>query len=160
MKHRLAIYTFGIFRVPASDPVNRSFEARNDPTFLAAETSAGFIARSGYEGEPGPPSWGAHVYPRFYVERGDGYTPATLSLWTDLAALMAFSYAGLHAEALRHRREWFDKPAWPTYVLWWVDGDQTPDWQQAVLRHEHLHDHGASPFAFDFKSPFDAGGQS
>ena len=68
----------------------------------------------------GPQSWGEQVYPRFYVERGDGWSPSTLSLWRDLTALMAFSYSGIHAEAMRHGREWFVKPTWPGYVLWWV----------------------------------------
>ena len=34
------------------------------------------------------------------VRLGDGWTPATLSLWRDLESAMAFSYAGLHAEAV------------------------------------------------------------
>ena len=152
---RLALYTFGIFRAPASDPVNQGFHDRNDRNFLIAETSEGFIARSGYEEEPGPESWGAQVFPRFYLERGDGWTPSTLSLWKDLASPMAFSYAGIHMEAMRHGREWFLKPAWPPYVLWWVEWDHTPTWDEAVVRHEFLHDHKASPFAFDFKTCFD-----
>jgi hypothetical protein len=152
---RLALYTFGIFRARASDAVNQGFHDRNDRNFEVAELSEGFIARSGYEDEPGPESWGEQVFPRFYVERGDGWSPSTLSLWKDLASPMAFSYAGIHAEALRHGREWFLKPAWPPYALWWVEGDHTPTWAEAVIRHEFLHDHNASPFAFDFKMPFD-----
>ena len=108
--------------------------------------------------EPGPESWGEQVYPRFYVERGDGWSPSTLSLWRDLTALMAFSYGGIHAEAMRHGREWFVKPTWPGYALWWVARDHTPDWAEGVKRLEFLHDNGPSPFAFDFKTPFDADG--
>src|SRR5688572_79781 len=115
---RIALYTFGVFRRPADDPANRGFHDRNDVNFEAVEASAGFIARSGYEDEPGPASWGEHVYPRFYVERGDGHSPSTLSLWTDLESPMAFSYAGIHAEALKHGRDWFVRPEWPPYVLW------------------------------------------
>jgi hypothetical protein len=153
---RLAIYNFGMFKVAGSDPANQGFHDRGDPNLAAAEQSDGFIARSGYEDDPGPESWGQQIYPRFYVERGDGWSPSTLSLWRDIASLMAFSYSGVHAEAMRHAREWFVKPAWPGYVLWWVDAGHTPEWAEGVERMEFLHDNGGSPFAFDFKTPFDA----
>ena len=156
---RVALYTFGMFRAPAEDAVNQGFHDRNDRNFQAAESSEGFISRSGYADEPGPESWGEQVFPRFYVERGDGFAPSTLSLWRDLSSPMAFSYAGIHAEALKHGREWFLKPAWPPYVLWWVERDHTPDWTEAVHRHAFLHDNQASPFAFDFKTPFDERGR-
>ncbi len=71
---------------------------------------------------------------------------------------MAYAYTGVHAEALARARDWFDQPDFPKYVLWWVDRDHTPTWSEAVVKHELLHDRGASPFAFDFKSPFDEGG--
>lgn len=151
---RVALYTFGVFRRPSGDSVNQGFHDRNDLNFAAVEASEGFVARSGYEEEPGPASWGLQVFPRFYVERGDGYSPSTLSLWTDLESPMAFSYAGIHAEALKLGRQWFVKPQWPPYVLWWVDSGHRPDWNEAVERHEHLHDHQVNPFAFDFKTPF------
>ena len=47
------------------------------------------------------------VYPRFYVENGDGRWSSTLSLWVDIESLMAFTYSGIHAEALRHASDWF-----------------------------------------------------
>src|SRR3546814_11808142 len=76
------------------------------------------------------------------------------SLWDSLEAPMAFTYHGIHAEALARGRDWFLKPvapseSWPPYVLWWVAGNHRPDWQEAVARHEQLHDHGASAHAFD-----------
>lgn len=163
---RIALYTFGIFIKPSADPANAGFHARNDANLAAAENAAGFIARSGYDGDPGPASWGAHCYPRFYTQHNDAHSPSTLSLWTDLESPFAFTYHGLHAEALSHGRDWFlkpvpppAKPAWPPYVLWWVAGDERPDWRAAVTRLEHLHDHGPSAFAFSWATPFDAAGQ-
>jgi hypothetical protein len=155
----VALYTFGVFRAPANDPANQGFHSRNDRNLQAVEAAEGFVARSGYDGDPGPESWGVQVFPRFYVERGDGWSPATLSLWRDLEAPMAFAYAGIHAEALSRGREWFVKPAWPPYALWWIEPGRGPSWDEAVVRHEHLHDHGASPYAFDFKTPFDQNGR-
>ena len=81
---RLALYTFGVFRERADEPVNDGFRVRNDVNLSAVEISEGFIARSGYEGDPGPASWGVQTYPRFYVERGDGWSPSTLSLWENM----------------------------------------------------------------------------
>jgi len=78
---RLALFTFGIFREPAEHPVNDGFHTRNDSILAAVEHSDGFVARSGYDGEPGPASWCVQVYPDFYIERGDGWSPETLSLW-------------------------------------------------------------------------------
>lgn len=161
---RVALYTFGIFRRPSADPVNDGFHARNDNNLAAVERAAGFIARSGYDGDPGPASWGAHAYPRCYTGT-DPHSPSTLSLWTDLESPMAFTYHGIHAEALAHGREWFlkpnlppQKPAWPPYVLWWVTAHHVPDWREAVRRLEYLHDNGPSPEAFDWHDPFDPSG--
>jgi len=48
----------------------------------------------------------------------------------------------------------------PIYVLWWVAGDHVPTWREACERLEHLQDHGATAWAFDWKTPFDAGEQA
>jgi Domain of unknown function (DUF3291) len=156
---RLALYTFGVFAARADDPLNRGFHDRNDVNLKNVDLSDGFIARSGYDGDPGPACWGKQVYPRFYVERGDGWSPSTLSLWEDLASPMAYTYGGVHAEAMRHGREWFVKPEWPPLVLWWVGADHVPTWQDAIVRHEQLHDMGPAPGAFHFKTAFDADGK-
>ncbi|HTC08416.1 MAG TPA: DUF3291 domain-containing protein [Acetobacteraceae bacterium] len=155
---RLAIYNFGVFRERAEHPANQGFRDRETPNFVAAERAPGFVARSGYAAEPGPPSWGEQVYPRFYVERGDGWSPATLSLWKDLESLMAFTYFGIHAEVLERAGEWFVEQRWPPYALWWVANDQFPSWKEAVGRFEHLHDHGPTPTAFNFQVAFDVQG--
>jgi hypothetical protein len=44
-------------------------------------------------------------------------------------------------------------------VAWWAEEGHVPTWAEACQRHEHLHDHGPSAHAFNFKQPFDAGGQ-
>ncbi|WP_333830579.1 DUF3291 domain-containing protein [Pararhodobacter sp.] len=150
----LALYTFGMFARPSADPVNDGFHALNDRVLLSVDQAEGMIARSGYASDPGPASWGPEVYPRFYEERGDGWSPATLSLWTDLEAMFAFTYSGLHAAALSRGREWFEKPAWPPLAIWWHRNAGYPTWADAVRRHEHLHDFGPTATAFTFKAPF------
>jgi hypothetical protein len=156
---RLAIYNFGMFRERADSPSNKGFHDREAANFAAVEQAPGFLGRAGYDDEPERESWGTRVYPRFYVERGDYSSPSTLSLWADLESLMAFTYSGLHAEALRHASEWFVPKSWPPYVLWWVADRRRPDWREGVARLEQLHDRGPRPEAFNFKSPFDAHGR-
>jgi len=155
---RLAIYNFNNFRLPSEHPANDGFHARNDLNFTAAEMCDGFLARSGYEGDPGPESWGEQVFPRFYIDNGGGTAPSTLSLWQDLPSLFAFVYADIHLEAMKNARLWFDRHAWPPYVLWWVDDGHRPHWAEGVERLEYLHDHGNSSYAFDFRQPFDENG--
>ena len=43
---------------------------------------------------------------------------------------------------------------WPFYVAWGAEDDHIPTRQDASQRLEHLHDHGSTPHAFDFKTPF------
>lgn len=151
---RVALYTFGLFRKPADDPVNQGFFDRNDASMAEVEAAPGFIARSGYDGDPGPDSWGEQVWPRFYVEKGDGWSPATLSLWRDPGAIAAFAYRGVHGEAVRMGREWFQEPRWPPYVIWWVAPDHVPNWHEGVARNEQLHRDGPGPQAFMLATPF------
>lgn len=155
----LALYTFGQFIEPAENPANDGFRELNDPVFALADRAEGLIARSGYASDPGPEPWGPEVYPRFHDDRGDGWAPATLSLWQDIESLFAFTYSGLHAQALGRGREWFVKPSWPPLVLWWHQAAAVPQWSEGVERLEHLHDHGPTPRAFTFKSPFDPRGR-
>jgi hypothetical protein len=156
---RLATYNFGMFLERAESPSLQGFRDREPANFDAAERAPGFIGRAGYADEADHESWGARVYPRFFVERGDGSSPSTLSLWADLESLMAFTYSGAHAEAMRHASEWFVAKTWPPYVLWWVSEGHLPDWHEAVARFELLHDRGPTSDAFTFKSPFDAKGR-
>ncbi|WP_371170306.1 DUF3291 domain-containing protein [Aliiroseovarius sp. 2305UL8-7] len=154
----LALYTFGQFIESADSPANDGFRELNDPIFENVDDAPGLIDRSGYASDPGPDPWGEEVYPEFYEDRGDGWSPATLSLWQDMESLFAFTYFGLHAKALSRGREWFQKPRWPPLVLWWHQGDARPTWAHGVGRHQHLHVHGPTPKAFTFRQPFDENG--
>jgi hypothetical protein len=156
-QRRLALYTFGQFIEAANHPSNDGFHARNDANLVAVDRAHGLIGRSGYDGDPGPDCWGPQVYPRFFVDaHGDGWSPSTLSLWQDIESVWAYTYSGIHAEALTGARAWFQKGDWPPLVMWWTT--DRPDWAEGVRRHEHLHDHGPSAHAFGFRQPFDAAG--
>ncbi|TCR89796.1 DUF3291 domain-containing protein [Rhizobium sp. BK376] len=153
-RKRLAIYNFGLHVAPYDSPRVEGFRLREGPNFDAAAGAHGFVARSGYAGEAGPESWGTQVFPRFIEGSGFSSAPSSLSLWTDIESLMAFSYGGVHAEALRGARNWNVKQSWPPLVLWWVEPEHIPEWREGVERLEYLHDVGSSPLAFTFKQPF------
>ncbi|MEP4433494.1 MAG: DUF3291 domain-containing protein, partial [Hyphomicrobiales bacterium] len=104
--------------------------------------------------------WGEQVQPRFYEERGDGWSPATLSLWRDVESLFKFTYSGVHKEAFARGKQWMIRGDWPPYVLWWVEKDHRPDWAEGVARFEHLHDHGPTERAFNFKQVFGVDGST
>lgn len=154
---KLAIYDFGLFVAPYENPAVEGFRLREPANFEAAERSHGFIGRSGYAGDPGPDSWGSQVFPRFIRGSGFASAPSSFSLWADLESLMAFTYNGVHADALKHAHAWQQERRWPALVLWWTEG--TPDWAEAVERFEHLHDHGPGPKAFNFKEPYGPDGE-
>jgi hypothetical protein len=151
---KVAFFTFGILREARGHPQVQGFFDNLAHTFETAEQSDGFLGRSRRNPETGQHTWGEEGHPRFFREDEHADDPRTLSLWADVESVYAFAYAGMHANALSQRQEWFLQPAWPTYVAWWVPDDHIPDWHEATARHAHLHDHGPSPYAFDFTQPF------
>lgn len=151
---QLGMYNFGLHVAPYDAPEVQGFLRREPLNFAAAERASGFVARSGYEGEPGPKSWGIQVFPRFIEGSGHDSGPSSLSVWADIESLMAFSYAGVHAEALKNARNWNTRNDWPPLVLWWIEAGRRPDREQAAERLEWLHDHGAGPRAFTFKQAY------
>lgn len=166
---RLAFMTFGMLREPRSSPVVRGFVKLGPSVNAEAERAHGFIARavkpetgaSGFGQSYG--EWGENsIAPAFYdggVEFNDNTNASTLSLWKDIESVRRFAYNGLHKIALAQREKWFRPPAWPSYVMWWVADDHTPQWSEATQRIEHLHTHGPTPYAFSFKHPFDSDGR-
>lgn len=155
----LAIYNFGIHVAPYGDPAVEGFLKREPFNFEAARRAVGYVGRSGYDGEPGPESWGEQIFPRFL--NGSGYEagPSSLSLWQDIECLMAFSYSGVHSEALKNARNWNVKQKWPSLVLFWIVAGEKLEWSDAVRRFEQLADYGASPSAFTFKQAYDPEGR-
>jgi len=166
----VAFTTFAIMKAPYGSELVRGFEDLTPPVFAAAEASDGFIARA-KEIDDRPDltnaerdwgAWGPFCTPRWYQGGATLATDtraSTVSLWRDLLSVRRFAYSGIHREALRGRHEWFLKPEWPSYAIWWVDGDHVPTWSEACGRLEQLYDHGSTPTAFDFRRPFDDEGR-
>jgi hypothetical protein len=104
-------------------------------------------------------SWGEVKLPACYPQpTPNDQIASTLSLWTDLESVAAFTYHGAHGEALSKRRNWFDKTELPIYVAWWVDADHAITWDEGCERLDSLHKNGPTAFSFNFASPFDCRG--
>jgi hypothetical protein len=151
---RLALYTFGVLREPVGHPNVQGFVDRIEATFASAEATPGFLGRLLAADRP------TGLAPRFFAPERHAAALQTLSWWADLESAHAFSYRGTHAEALRHRKEWFVPPAWPTYVTWWIRDDRTLTWHEGIDALERLHAEGPTPRAFNFKRPFDSEGRN
>jgi len=157
---RLAAYTFNRFLDRYQSDRVKGFRDAEPGAFAAMDRAEGFIARSGYDGEDGPESWGPQVFPKYWVDNGDGFAPSTLSVWRSIEALMAATYHGVHGDAFRNGADWHVRPTpFPAYVIWWVPEDHRPDWIEAVSRLEWLGDNGPTPKAFSFKTAFTPNGE-
>jgi hypothetical protein len=168
---RLALYTFGVLKDFTGSEILTDFVAIAPSVFAEAEALDGFIAHAGTArpdlagkakfGEDFGP-WGIAVAPRFYrgsTKAGEDTMITTLSLWRDIEAARRFTYGGLHRDALRRRGEWFRKPEWPGYVLWWVTDQEFPTWTEGARKLEALEGEGPTDAGFNFTTSFDSGGR-
>lgn len=162
--------TYGELHEPFGHPRIEEFHERTPVVFEVAAGTPGHIAtagraraasgRSGDRQDDG--AWGSYRTPSYHPGSLDPDTRTdaqTLTLWRDLESVYGFAYSGPHLEAMRKRKSWFKPRIGPTYVAWWVTDDHTPSWDEACTRIEHLHEHGPTPYAFDFRTPFDADGR-
>ena len=151
---RLAIFTFGNLQGEQGDDHAgaKEFWEASPGVFQAMASSPGYV--SGPHDSPEPDAWGAYVVPEF----GDGREAQTLSLWEGLDSLHAAAYHGDHLGALKKRKEWFKDEEHPSHVLWWVDDEHTPTWQEARERHRELHENGPTASASNFRQPYGSDG--
>jgi hypothetical protein len=84
----------------------------------------------------------------------DGRMIVNLSVWESIEALWSFVYDSGHLEVMRRRREWFQRLPTAYVVLWWVREGHIPTVDEAIVRLDHLEEHGPSPQAFTFKRRF------
>jgi hypothetical protein len=168
---RIALYTFGVLKAPTGSQILIDFVAKAPSVFAEAEAIEGFFGhasaarpdlagKSKFGEDFGP--WGIAVAPRFYDTfsgRGEETMITTLSLWRDIEIARRFTYGGLHRAALTRRSDWFHKPEWPGYVLWWVADDKVPTWAEGARKLEALDDDGPTSAGFNFAGCFDPAGR-
>jgi hypothetical protein len=155
---RVAFMTFGVLHEPRAHLLSKGFIDRIPANYEVAERSEGFIDRSHLDPDTGQHSWGELVCPRFLAEELHPNVARTLTLWQSVESVLAFSYSGLHAEALGLRKEWFRKSEFPSHVIWWVADSHVPTFIESTAQLERLYADGPCPDAFNFKRPFDSEG--
>jgi hypothetical protein len=97
MPYKLAFMTVGILREPVGHEQVQGFVDRVPPVYGSADLSDGFHARSIRDMGTYLHSWGDVKLPACYPQSmPDKRIAITLSLWTDLESVAAFSYHGPH----------------------------------------------------------------
>jgi hypothetical protein len=147
MRFHLAQFNIGRFRAPLDSPIMEGFRRQLDPINALADRSPGFIWRLQTEE-------GNATAIRPYA--GDDLMAINLSVWESLDSLQQFVYKSHHVDTLRAREQWFEPIAGPILVLWWIPAGQLPSVAEAQDRLERLKQHGPTPHAFTFRTPFPA----
>ncbi|HYC06892.1 MAG TPA: DUF3291 domain-containing protein [Candidatus Binatia bacterium] len=160
---RLAFRTFGVLVAPYDDPRIDGFNTLGDIITAGLAAAPGYVCSIFDEDDWDGGRWGPYTYNRFFgqpVAGSPDLDASTLSVWCDLESVFRFAYTAHHRSAIRDRAEWFEPRGWPGYVAWWIDDAELPTWGDSVARLEHLHEHGSTPYAFDFHRPFLADGSA
>lgn len=85
--------------------------------------------------------------------KGQGNLLVNMSLWHDVDALRTFTYKSSdHLDALRRRRDWFERLDVPNYVMWWVPEGDLPTVSEGRRRLALLAEKGPTPEAFHFNA--------
>ncbi|WP_413305556.1 DUF3291 domain-containing protein [Bacillus sp. 1P10SD] len=148
----VAIYTVGRLKHPYEHPASREFYEVGYKVMRQAAISGHLIEEFSPKGVPFPEE----------VVKGEGAPILTLTVWRSLQSLYRFTYSGKHKQALRDRNKWIEphQEKQPTYVVWWVEKVKDVSWEEAFQRYNHYIQHGATPFAFDYKHAFDESGKT
>jgi hypothetical protein len=75
-----------------------------------------------------------------------------MSVWETPEHLEQFVWNTVHARVYGKKAKWFEAPATPHLVMWWVPIGHTPTTDEAMARLAHLTAHGASEHAFGWES--------
>jgi hypothetical protein len=146
-KYHLAQVNMGRIKAPLDSEVMKGFMLRLDEINALADRSPGFVWRL-------QTSAGNATYFRPYPE--DDSILLNMSVWESIESLKDYVYKTAHKELLRHRHEWFEKFSGVYLALWWVPAGHIPSVDEAKKRIAHLNAHGATQFAFNFKTAFEA----
>jgi hypothetical protein len=125
-------------------PVMSGFADHLDEINQLAEASEGFIWRLK---EDNNNATSIHVF-------DDPFILINMSVWESIDALFKFVYQSAHADYLGKRKEWFEKLKDIHMALWWIPQNHFPTCLEAIERLDHIKTHGASPYAFTFRTKF------
>jgi hypothetical protein len=148
MKWHIAQLNVGRLVASTDSPEVADFMAALDGVNAMADAAPGFVWR--LESDSGNATdIQVSADPQFMVN---------MSVWESVEALFEFVYRSMHTKVMVRRREWFEQPAQPFLVLWWVPAGHTPTVAEALARLEHLRANGPTPHAFTFREKYPAPG--
>ena len=142
----LAQLNIGLPVAPLDGPELAAFVANLEPVNAIADGAPGFVWRLQTED-------GDATAIRPY---DDDRMIVNMSVWTSVEALAAFVFSGEHRAIMKRRREFFVPMQEAFQVLWWIPEGTTPTVTEAQERLTHLREHGPTPRAFTFRTPFPA----
>lgn len=146
-RFHLAQANVGRLRAPVDHPIMEGFRTQLDPINRLADETPGFVWRLQTED-------GNATAIRPYAD--DDLMAINMSVWESLESLQQFVYKSAHVAPLRSRKQWFEEMEGPILVLWWIPAGQIPTVADARDRLQHLKEHGPTPHAFTFRTPFPA----
>jgi hypothetical protein len=142
--YQLAQLNIARLLAPLDDPQLQGFVSQLDPVNATADAADGFVWRLKTED-------GNATAIRVY---DDEWLIVNMSVWSSVDALIAYVYSPDHRAVLRRRREWFERLAEATTVLWWVPAGHRPTVAEAQRRLERLRADGPTPDAFTLREAF------
>lgn len=146
-RFHLAQVNIGRFRAPIDHSIMDGFRTRLDPINAIADATPGFVWRLQTED-------GNATAIRPY--ENDELMAINMSVWESLEALQQYVYRSEHVDVLRGRKQWFEPIEGPILALWWIPAGEIPTVADARERLRHLKEHGPTPHAFTFRTPFPA----
>ena len=138
----IAQMNWGRMLAPLDDPRMAEFAGALDDVYRAAEAQDGFIWRIPDEEGAGQLTALGH----------DALISATVSVWTNVAALRRYTFMTQHGQYLERAAEWFEPVEGPQLVIWDVASNARPSFKEAFNRLDHLRMHGPSAVAHGWPS--------
>jgi hypothetical protein len=129
---------------PIDAPQLTEFVANLEPVNRVADASPGFVWRLQTEA-------GDATSLRIF---DDEWLIVNMSVWESLDALRDFVFRTAHADVLRRRLEWFDRPTEAHLALWWIEGGSIPTIPDAEERLLKIRSEGPSPDVFTLKDTY------
>ncbi|WP_394849165.1 DUF3291 domain-containing protein [Pendulispora brunnea] len=141
----LAQLNIAHLRAPIDSPELAAFVDALEPINALADAAPGFVWR--LKEDPNQP--------RLTVKHEFGdHLLINFSIWESLESLWNYVYKTQHLDFLRRRREWFQRMAEPTMVMWWIPEGTIPIPAEAMERLQRLKAEGPSPMAFTYKDSY------
>ncbi len=145
--HHLAQLNIARILYPTDDPRMSGFMDNLDAINALAEETPGFVWRLIGDGND---ATSLRPFPE------DDMLLINMSVWTDPDSLHHYTYKTAHAKYVGMRKQWFEVMAEAFFCMWWIPAGTTPTLQDARTRLDSIRANGPTPFAFNFKTRFDA----